>query len=101
MSEPKKEKNITPADVKYIASLSRIHLRDEEIAGLTKNLEDILGYVRKLEKLDVRDVTPTSHVLPLKNVYRKDDVQPSLPQEEALKFAVERQNGSFKVPKVI
>ena len=92
---------ITPKDVKYIASLSRIHLRDEEIEELTKNLENILHYIAKLEKLDVSKVEPTSHVLPLKNVFREDKVKPSLTQEEALKIAVDKHHGAFKVPKVI
>ena len=92
---------ITEKDVKYIASLSRIHLRDEEIDKLTKNLEDILHYVEKLEKLDISNTEPTTHVLPLKNVYREDKVHTSLKQLEALKIAVEHYNGSFKVPKVI
>ena len=92
---------ITRDDVKYIASLARIHLRDEEISRLTGNLEDILHYIAKLEKLDVSQVEPTSHVLALQNVFRKDEVKPSLPQKEALGIAVSSQNGSFKVPLVI
>lgn len=92
---------ITAKDVQYIANLSRIHLRDEEIAELTKNLEHILHYIAKLEKLDVSKVEPTSHVIPMKNVFRQDVVTPSLSQEEALKIAVEKHQGSFKVPKVI
>ena len=92
---------ITPEDVKKVASLSRIHLRDDELEQLTKDLEKILDYINKLEKLDVSKIDPTSHVLPLKNVYRKDELEEPLPQQQALKFAVEKENGSFKVPKVI
>ncbi len=91
----------TEKDVKYIASLSRIHLNEEQTAQFSKDLEKILSYVKKLEQLDVSDVKPTSHVLPLKNVYRNDEIKPSLTQEQALKFSVEQHNGSFKVPKVI
>ena len=92
---------ITPEDVKKVASLSRIHLRDEEVAHLTKDLEKILGHIKVLEKLDVKDVEPTSHVLALKNVYREDIVEPPLTQEQALGLAVEKAKGHFKVPKVI
>lgn len=92
---------ITPKDVKYIANLSRIHLRDEEVAELTKSLENILHHIAILEKLDVSKVEPTSHVLPLKNVFREDQVKPSLTQEEAMKFAIEKHHGAYKVPKVI
>lgn len=99
MSNPRK--NITKEDVLYIASLSRIHLQGEEVERLTKELEGILRYVHKLEKLDVRAVEPTSHVLPLTNVYREDEVKPSLAQAEVMKVAVVSHNGFFKVPKVI
>lgn len=92
---------ITQKDVKYIADLSRIYLADEEAEKLTKNLEGILHYIDKLSKLDVSNVQPTSHVLPIKNVFREDTVIPSLTQEKALSVAVEKHNGSFKVPKVI
>ncbi len=92
---------ISEKDVKYAASLSRIHLSDEEAKPLTKDLEKILHYVEKLQKLDVSKVEPTSHVLPIKNVYREDKVRSSLSQEEALKIAVEKIKGSYKVPKVI
>lgn len=88
-------------DVKYIAHLARIHLRDEEVVSLTKDLESILDYVIKLEKLDVKEVKPTSHVLPLKNVYREDIVKPSLKQSDAMGIAVATHKGSFKVPRVI
>ncbi len=99
MSNPKK--NITKDDVQYIASLSRIHLQGDEVERLTKDLENILDYVHKLEKLDVRAVEPTSHVLPLANVYREDEVRQSLTQDEVMKVAVASHNGFFKVPKVI
>lgn len=92
---------ISADNVKHIADLARIHLKEDEIKEITKNLEDILGYVNKLQKLDVAKVEPTSHVLPLKNVYREDIVKPSLSQKEVLKIAVEHAHGAFSVPKVI
>jgi aspartyl-tRNA(Asn)/glutamyl-tRNA(Gln) amidotransferase subunit C len=92
---------ISEKDVKYVAGLARIHLKDEEIIALTKDLEKILDYINKLNTLDVTKVQPTSHVLPLKNVHREDTVRPSLTQREALKISVEQQDGAFKVPKII
>ena len=92
---------ITQNDVKYIASLSRISLKDAEVEKLTKNLEDILGYIEKLKKVDVSGVQPTSHVFPLNNVFREDVVRPSLKQDKAIKISANHHNGSFKVPKVI
>ena len=92
---------MTQEEIRYIASLARINLSENELEHLTKNLDDILHYVAKLQKLDVSQVQPTSHVLPINNVFRKDTVKPSLPQENALSFAVSKHRGSFKVPQVI
>lgn len=88
-------------DVRYIAGLARIYVPENELEGFTQNLEKIITYVDQLNELDVKDVEPTSHVLHLKNIYRLDQVKPSLSQQEALKFAVESHQGSFKVPRVI
>ena len=92
---------ITKKDVQYISHLSRIYIDDSEAENLAKNLEDILIYIEKLKKLDVENVKPTSHVLPLKNVFRDDVLKESLGQEKAIKIAVESERGSFKVPQVI
>ncbi len=92
---------ISKKDVEHIASLSRIHLQGPEVEEISKNLESILGYVNKLQSLDVSKVEPTTHVLPLKNVYREDQIKPSLPQDKALSMAVEKSHGAFAVPKVI
>ncbi len=92
---------ITKKDIEKIASLARIHLEDSETDKLAKNLEGILGYVEKLKKLDVTNVEPTSHAMPIQNVYREDKVKPSLSQEDSLKIAPQKHNGFFKVPQVI
>ena len=92
---------ITVKDVQYVANLARLELTDEELENLTKQLDGILTYMNKLNELDTEGIEPLSHVLPLKNVYRDDKVAPSLPVEEALKNAPDREGGFFKVPKVI
>ena len=92
---------ITQDTVQYIASLSRLHIADQEVETLRKNLEDILSYVDQLSQLDVGETAPTTHVLALKNVFREDTVKPSLPQEEVMKLAVEHADKCFKVPRVI
>ena len=92
---------MTRDEIRYIASLARIHLEEKELEHLTKNLDDILHYIAKLQKLDVSQVPATTHVLPLNNVFRPDVVKPSLSQEEALSFAPAKHKGSFKVPQVI
>lgn len=92
---------ISKKDLEYIANLSRVHLQESEIQSLTKNLEGILGYINKLNTLDVTGIAPTTHPLPLKNVMRKDIAHKPLGQEGALKITDRIHEGSFKVPKVI
>ncbi len=88
-------------EVKSVASLSRIHLNDDELSDMTKTLGDILLYVEKLKTLNVSGIQATSHVLPLKDVFREDKIQPSIPREDVLKIAPAHQGGFFKVPQVI
>jgi aspartyl-tRNA(Asn)/glutamyl-tRNA(Gln) amidotransferase subunit C len=92
---------LTIKDISYIAALARIHIPDNELEDFTHRLENIIRYVDQLNELNVDGVEPTSHVLHLKNVYRADVKKPSLPQNEALSTAVEKHQGSFKVPRVI
>ena len=88
-------------DIKYVANLARIALTPEEEARLGSQLGDILGYVKKLEELDVNDVEPMAHAVPLDNVLRADEVQPSIPNEAALANAPKKANGLFVVPKIV
>ena len=92
---------MTKDEILHIASLTRIHLEEKELEQLTKSLDDILHYITKLQKLDVKNVPPTSHALSINNVFRADVVKPSLSQEEALSFAPAKHKGAFKVPQVI
>ena len=62
---------------------------------------DILDYINKLNKVPTEEVMPTTHVLPLQNVYREDVAGESLPVEDTLKNAPSRHDNFFKVPKVI
>ena len=88
-------------DIKYVANLARIALTPEEEARLGSQLGDILGYVKKLEELDVSDVEPMAHAVPLDNVLRADEVQPSISIDEALANAPKAANGLFVVPKIV
>lgn len=88
-------------DIKYIARLARIRLKDEQLERLTKQMDKILDYVNQLTSLDTKDVSPTSHILGMKNVFRQDKVKPSIPKEEMLRLAPLKQGDFFKVPKVI
>ena len=88
-------------DIKYVANLARIALNPEEEERLGSQLGDILGYVKKLEELDVSDVEPMAHAVPLDNVLRADEVQPSISNHEALANAPKASNGLFLVPKIV
>jgi len=88
-------------DVQYVAHLARISLSPEEQQKLGSQLGNILGYIEKLKEADVAGVEPTAHAFPLVNVSRPDAVQPSLPNEEALRNAPAAVNGLFMVPKII
>ena len=92
---------LSKEEVRYIASLARIHLPEDEVEYLTRNLASILGYIDQLKKLDLSSVQPTSHVLPIKNVYREDHVRPSLSPQDVFKTAPSHDKGFFKVPQVI
>jgi aspartyl-tRNA(Asn)/glutamyl-tRNA(Gln) amidotransferase subunit C len=93
--------SISNKDVEYIAGLARMYVADDKMAGLTKNLTDIVGYVEQLQKLDLNNVKPTSHAVPLTNALRQDEVKPSLSNDKALSIAPEAIDGCFKVPLVI
>ena len=92
---------LSKEEVRYIASLSRIDLKDQEIEVFQKTLTAILDYIEKLKKLDVSGIAPTIHVLPLQDVFREDRTRPSLTKVEALRIAPAQAKGSFKVPQVI
>ena len=88
-------------DIKYVANLARIALTPDEEARLGSQLGDILGYVKKLEELDISDVEPMAHAVPLDNVLRADEVQPSISNDEALANAPKAAKGLFVVPKIV
>ena len=88
-------------DIHYVANLARIALSPAQEARLAAQLGDIFGYVKKLEELDVTGVEPMAHAVPLANVLRTDEVQPSIPQEAALANAPKQANGLFVVPKIV
>ena len=68
---------------------------------LGAQLGNILGYIEKLRELDVTNVEPTAHAVPLVNVTRADEIRPSLPHEDALRNAPRQAGGLFIVPKIV
>lgn len=88
-------------DIKYIARLARLRLKEQDAERLAKQMDKILDYVHQLSSLDTKDVKPTSHIVGIKNVFRDDKVKPSISKEEVLRCAPVREGDFFKVPKVI
>jgi len=92
---------ITPDTVKYVAHLARIDLKPKELEKLSQQLEEILGLIDKLKEVDIKDIAPTSHILPINNVLRDDKPAESLASDKALENAPQRQGNFFAVPKII
>ena len=91
----------TDLDVKYVAHLARLSLTPSEEQKFSAQLGQVLGYIEKLNQLDVSHVEPTAHAVPLVNVTRPDEIRPSISNEEALKNAPAKANGLFIVPKIV
>ena len=91
----------TDVDIKYIAHLARIEITPEEEKNLRDKLGNIITFIEKLKELDVTNVEPTAHAVPMVNVTRVDEVTPSLPHEEAMRNAPAAANGLFVVPKIV
>jgi aspartyl-tRNA(Asn)/glutamyl-tRNA(Gln) amidotransferase subunit C len=82
----------------HVAHLARLELREDELARMEGQLNDILAAVSKVAELDLSDVPPTSHPLDVVNVWGEDEPRPCLTVEEALANAPERDGDFFKVP---
>ena len=87
--------------IKYVADLARIGLNRQEEELFTKQLNHILAYMEQLNKLDTKDIEPMSHAVSMGNILREDIVKNSLSNDDALKNAPEKEEGFFKVPKII
>ena len=92
---------ISEQDIKTVASLSRLKIRDEETDEVTAQLDKFLTYVENLQAIDTTNIEPTTYALPMQNVFRTDEVKPSLPRELALSNAPLKDDGYFKVPRVL
>lgn len=92
---------ITRKDVEHVARLARLALSEEELDLLQVQLARILEHAERVTSLDTEGVEPTSHAIPLANVFREDVAVPGLSQEEALANAPEADAGQFRVPKII
>ncbi|MFT4227706.1 MAG: Asp-tRNA(Asn)/Glu-tRNA(Gln) amidotransferase subunit GatC [Micropruina sp.] len=92
---------LTTAEVARLAALARIELSDEELARLAPQLDVILDAVAQVTEVAGDDVPPMSHALPLTNVFRADEVRPSLPVEQVLAGAPSVEDERFRVPRIL
>jgi aspartyl-tRNA(Asn)/glutamyl-tRNA(Gln) amidotransferase subunit C len=88
-------------DIRYVATLARIALTDEEVERFGKQLAELLGHVNALAKLDVSNVAATAQVVESRNVTRDDTPQPCLDRERVLAEAPQRQGPFFRVPRIL
>src|SRR5215213_8877493 len=87
--------------VARVARLARLDLSDADLDLMARQLTAILGYVDQLRELNTDGVEPLAHPLPVQNVFRPDELRPSLPVEEALRNAPARSGDFFAVPAVL
>ena len=92
---------ITEQQVRHVAKLSRLKLGDDQIQQFTRQLGDVLEYVRKLNELDTSGVAPTAHAVALRNVFREDRAEPGMGVEAVLGNAPDHDGRFFRVPKVL
>ena len=92
---------VTKEDIQNVAGLSRLAIPDTETDVYIAQLGGFLEYVENLKEIDTEGVAPTTYALPMQNVFREDVVKPSLDREAALSNAPMKEDGYFKVPRVL
>ena len=94
-------KRISPEEVAHVAYLARLELSQNELELFTEQLGDVLEHAADVEALDLDDVEPMAHTVPLRNVVRADVVTPTLDRDEVLGQAPESEGGQFRVPRIL
>jgi aspartyl-tRNA(Asn)/glutamyl-tRNA(Gln) amidotransferase subunit C len=93
--------SITRAEVAHLAKLARLALTDQELDHYAEQLDVILGAVARVSEVVNDDIPPTSHAVPVVNVFRDDVVQPGLNAEQALSGAPASEDSRFRVPRIL
>ena len=88
-------------DIEHVAKLARLNLDDDEKQRLKTQLGQILEHAAAVSEVAADDVPPTATPIPRANVFREDDPEPSLPVEEALRNAPDRDGARFRVPRIV
>ena len=92
---------ITRDDVAHVADLARLSLTADELDAFTLQLADVLDHAADLDALDLSDLEPTAHPLPLVNVFRADGEGPTSDRDEVLAAAPSVEEAQFRVPPVL
>ena len=92
---------ISREDVDHVAYLARLGLDESERERLRAELDQILGYMQVLQRIDTSAIPPTAQVIPLQNVMRPDATRPSLPVAAVLANAPAREDDYFRVAPVL
>lgn len=92
---------ITRQEIEKVALLARLRLTEAEIEAMAAELGQILAYVDQLAQVDTEGVEPMAHAIERRNVFRADELTPSLPREEALRNAPHHDDRGYLVPAVL
>ena len=92
---------ITRDEVAHLARLSRLALGEQELDHLAGQLDQIIGAVARVQEVTAENIPPTSHALPITNVYRPDEIRPCLTPEQALSGAPASEEQRFRVPRIL
>lgn len=92
---------INKEQVKDVANLRRLEILEQEAEMFTEQLSSIIKFAEQLNEIDTDGIEPTTHVLDLKNVMRKDEPRQWITREDALKNAPDQQDGQFRVPSIL
>ena len=101
MSTPSRKDRLTRDEVAHLAHLSRLAVTEEELDLFAGQLGAVLDAVAQVGKADVADVPPTTHAVPMTNVFREDVVRPSLPRDVVLAGAPAAEDGRIRVPRIL
>lgn len=92
---------ITKEEVLYVAHLARLDLDEESIEKFAGQIDEILGYIEKLNQIHTEGIKPTSHAISLTNAFREDEEREPIERGLALANAPEEEDGQFVVPKIV
>lgn len=92
---------ISREEVAHLAHLARLDVTDDELDRFAQQLDVILQSIQTIGEVSAQDIPPTSHAVPLTNVFRADQPTPSLPREDVLSQAPDAAEDRFRVPRIL